>query len=110
MQPSASNGDKGTYRYDWGWLPLADRIESPWRRWLLVRQGIISPTVLAVSIICVAGTGWVIESCFEAAKGEMGLDHYEVRSWRGWCRHITPAMWGLVLLAFLRAWSMMVER
>jgi SRSO17 transposase len=51
----------------------------------------------------VAGTRWTIERCFEAAKGEVGLDHYEVRSWTGWYRHITLVMWALALLAVLRA-------
>jgi hypothetical protein len=40
----------------------------------------------------VAGTRWTVEECFEAAKGEVGLDQYEVRSWHGWYRHITLAM------------------
>jgi len=44
-----------------------------------------------------------IESCFEAAKGEVGLDQYEVRSWTGWYRHITLAMWAYALLTVLRA-------
>ena len=35
---------------------------------------------------------WMVEECFEAAKGEVGLDQYEVRSWHGWYRHITLAM------------------
>ena len=34
----------------------------------------------------VAGTRWSIEECFERAKGEVGLDHYEVRRWEGWHR------------------------
>ena len=37
----------------------------------------------------VAGTRRAIEESYEAAKGEVGLDHYEVRSWDGWYRHIT---------------------
>jgi len=37
----------------------------------------------------VAGTRRAIEEGYEAAKGEVGLDHYEVRSWDGWYRHIT---------------------
>ena len=41
----------------------------------------------------VAGTRWTIASSFEAAKGEVGLDHYEGRSGPGWHRHITLAMW-----------------
>jgi SRSO17 transposase len=44
-----------------------------------------------------------IESCFEAAKGEVGLEHSEVRSWTGWSRHITLAMWALALLTGRRA-------
>ena len=37
------------------------------------------------------------------AKGECGLDHYEVRHWQGWYRHITLAMLALAVLAVLRA-------
>ena len=29
-------------------------------------------------------TGWRREECFQQAKGEAGLDHYQVRSWRAW--------------------------
>lgn len=46
----------------------------------------------------VAGTRWVIEEGFERAKGEVGLDQYEVRRWEGWHRHITL---GLLAHAFL---------
>ena len=51
----------------------------------------------------------MIESGFEAAKSEVGLDHYEVRSWTGWYRHITLAMWALALLTILRAGAITVE-
>jgi len=50
----------------------------------------------------VAGTRWTIESCFEAAKGEVGLDQYEVRSWTGWHRHVTLAMLAHAYLAVVR--------
>jgi SRSO17 transposase len=40
----------------------------------------------------VAGTRWTIEACFEAAKGEVGLDAYEVRLWASWHHHVTLAM------------------
>jgi len=46
------------------------------------------------ALVRVCGMRWPIESCFEEAKGELGLDHYELRSWTGWHRHMT-----LVLLA-----------
>jgi SRSO17 transposase len=45
---------------------------------------------------------WTIEACFEAAQGEVGLDHYEVRSWTGWHRHITLAMLAHAYLTIVR--------
>jgi SRSO17 transposase len=30
---------------------------------------------------------WAVEECFAEAKGEVGLDHYEVRRWDAWHRH-----------------------
>ena len=54
-------------------------------------------------VVRVAGSRWTGESCFEAAKGEVGLEHYEVRSWMGWYRHMTLAMWAYALLTVLRA-------
>jgi SRSO17 transposase len=118
---SAGDGTKGPRWYDWRGLPLAEPLEPGWCRWLLVRRGISDPrelqayvvfaphdTTLA-EIVRVAGTRWTIESCFEAAKSEVGLDHYEVRSWTGWYRHITLAMWALALLTVLRAGAIAVE-
>jgi len=37
-------------------------------------------------------SAWRIEERFQCAKGEVGLDHYEVRRWPGWYRHITLAL------------------
>ena len=45
-------------------------------------------------LVRVAGMRWPIEACFAECRQEVGLDHYEVRSWRGWHHHLT-----LVLLA-----------
>ena len=53
-------------------------------------------------LVRVAGMRWAIEACFEAAKGEVGLDQYEVRSWTGWHRHVTLAMLALGFLAAMR--------
>ena len=51
----------------------------------------------------VAGQRWNIEACFEEAKGEVGLDQYEVRRWTGWYRHSTLACLAHALLAVVRA-------
>jgi SRSO17 transposase len=32
---------------------------------------------------------WPVEQCFEEGKSELGMDHYEHRSWQGWHRHMT---------------------
>lgn len=112
---SAGAGAKGPRWYDWYWLPLAAPMLPAWRRWLLVRRSVSDPTDLTAFVVFapqtttlaeavpVAGMRWTIESSFEAAKGEVGLDHYEVRSWTGWYRHITLAMWAYALLTVVRA-------
>lgn len=118
---SAGDGAKGPRWYDWCWLPLAEPLEPTWRRWLLVRRSLSDATEVRAyvvfapqdttleAVVRVAGARWTIEPLFEAAKGEVGLDHYEVRSWTGWYRHITLAMWALALLAVLRAGAVAVE-
>jgi SRSO17 transposase len=54
-------------------------------------------------LIRVAGARWAIEECFQTAKNEAGLDHYQVRTWRAWYAHITLAMLALAYLAATRA-------
>ena len=39
-----------------------------------------------------------IEDCFQRAKGKVGLDHYEVRSWMGWHHHMTLSLLALYFL------------
>jgi SRSO17 transposase len=79
-----------------------------------VRRSIADPTELAyyvcfcpaetplAELVRVAGTRWAIEESFESAKGEVGLDHYEVRRWAGWYRHITLALLAHAFLTVTR--------
>ena len=110
---SAGDGAKGPRLYDWAYLPYRGAAPG-WRMGLLIRRSTAKPddrtyylthapegTPLA-QLVRVAGTRWAVESCFEAAKGEVGLDDYEVRSWTGWHRHITLAMLAQAYLAVLR--------
>ena len=53
------------------------------------------------AFVRVGGSRWAIEECSELAEGECGLDEYEVRSWAGWHRHVTPSV--LALVAAIRA-------
>ena len=45
---------------------------------------------------------WPIETVIEECKGELGLDHYEVRGWRGWHHHLTMTMLAHHFLVRLR--------
>ena len=116
---SAGAGSKGERLYDWALLPLFRlQITEEERRFehlLLLRRGIEDADDLAYYVIFaprgtaledlvrVAGERWRIESCFEATKGEVGLGHYEVRSWHGWKRHVTLALFAHALLAVVAA-------
>ncbi len=92
---SAGAGAKGPREYDWLRLPIGSGLQEAGRRWLLVRRSITEPTELTAyvvfaplgtaveTLVKVAGTRWMVESDFETTKGEVGLDHYEVRSWVG---------------------------
>jgi SRSO17 transposase len=111
---SAGAGAKGERLYDWALLPLGE-VDEERQRWLLFRRSISDPTDLAYYVVSapkktsleiivkVAGARWAIEESFESAKGEVGLDQYEVRSWGGWYRHITLAMFAHAYLTVVRA-------
>ena len=110
---SAGDGAKGPRLYDWAFLPARGAAEG-WQKGLLVRRSLAQPDELAfyltpapaatplAALVRIAGTRWTIEACFEAAKGEVGLDHYEVRSWTGWHRHVTLAMLAHACLTVVR--------
>jgi SRSO17 transposase len=112
---SAGDGTKGPRWYDWYLIPLNQPLQDGWRRWVLVRRNPADPTDLRAflvfapetaalpELVRVAGYRWAIEVSLEEGKGEVGLDEYEVRSWSGWYRHITLALWAQALLAVLRA-------
>src|SRR5947199_173407 len=110
----AGDGAKGPRLYDWAYTPCRGGAPAGWEKGLLVRRKLDEPDELAFSLtlapegtglatlVRVAGTRWTIESCFEAAEGEVGLDEYEVRSWTGWHRHVTLAMLAHAYLAVVR--------
>ena len=49
-----------------------------------------------------SGARWPVEVAFAEAKGELGMDHYEVRTWRGWHHHMTQTFLAHHLLLRLR--------
>ncbi|MFE8950637.1 hypothetical protein [Streptomyces sp. NPDC007856] len=54
-------------------------------------------------LVRVTGVRWSVEECFQAAKSQVGLDHYQVRHWTSWHRHITLAMFALAFLTAVAA-------
>ncbi|MFB7763953.1 IS701 family transposase [Streptomyces xiamenensis] len=104
---SVGNGAKGPRYYDWAWIhtgtdnhrhPLMRRNRSTGE---LAFYLCWSPTDVPLpELVRVAGVRRSVEECFQAAKGQGGLDHYQVRHWTSSHRHITPAM---LALAFLTA-------
>ena len=118
---SAGDGTNGPRWYDRRWLPLAEPMDPSWRRWRLVRRRVRDPTELRGSVVFapqdtplaaavrVAGTRWVIAQLFAAAKGEVGLEHDEVRSGTGWSRQMPLVLWALARLAVRRAGALAVD-
>jgi SRSO17 transposase len=112
---SVGAGAHGPREYDWARIP----VRICWRpgrgHWLLARRSISDPAEIAyyvcygprrstlVDLAWIAGSRWHVEECFQQAKGEAGLDHYQVRSWRAWYAHITLSMLALAWLAASKA-------
>jgi SRSO17 transposase len=103
---SCGDGSKGQRLYDWLLLdPGADD------HLLLVRRSISKPSELAyyichfsrpvpvAELVRVAGSRWGVEETFQFAKNETGLDHYQVRRYDAWYRHITLSMLAAAFLA-----------
>jgi SRSO17 transposase len=111
---SAGAGSKGPRIYDWQRLALSDPALEGWQRWLLLRRSVSDPSEVTAyrvfaragssleTLVQVAGMRWTVEESIQTAKGEVGLDQYEVRSWTGWYRHITLAMWAQAFLTVIR--------
>lgn len=119
---SAGEGAKGPRLYAWALVPLAPPSAAGFEQAVLIRRPLEAPDDLEhlayyltfapvgtplETLVAVAGQRWNIEEDFEEdfeqAKGEVGLDHYEVRHWIGWYRHITLAMLALAYLTVVRA-------
>ena len=114
---SVTEGSKGPRTYDWAYQRVIESREGlPGEElWLIARRSLTDPTDLAYflsnappemgldRLAQVAAARASIEQCFETAKGETGLDQYEVRYWHSWHRHITLAMMAQSWLAAVRS-------
>lgn len=114
---SAGEGSKGPRLYEWAWLQLPEPSEAGGerRRWILIRRSLAEPgkrayyraagpaTTTLPELVRVAGSRWKIEEGLEEAKGEVGLDQYEVRGFRAWYRFVTLALLAHAILVAVRA-------
>jgi SRSO17 transposase len=110
---SAWHGAKGRRLYDWTRVELSPPAVGGMARWLLVRRSrsdgelafyaCFGPAETSLlGLVRMAGSRWAIEEGFKQAKGEVGMDHYEVRRWPGWYRHITLALLADAFLVITR--------
>jgi SRSO17 transposase len=111
---SAGAGAKGPRLYSWARAAIRPLETSGKGYWLLVRRSLRDVTDMAYylcygpsrtplrELVRVAGARWAIEETFQSAKGEVGLDQYQVRRWDGWYRHVTLTMLAHAFLTITR--------
>lgn len=69
--------------------------------WVIFRRSTSDPTeikyflsnapakIAKTDLVRQAGFRWPIETALEEGKSELGMDHYETRTWHGWHHHMT---------------------
>jgi SRSO17 transposase len=99
----------------WACIPLSEDCPPGMGRWLVIRRLADDGAELAyfiaygpehttcTELVWVCRIRWVIEECFAQAKGEVGLDQYEVRTWVAWHRFITLCLLAHAMLVVVRA-------
>jgi SRSO17 transposase len=121
---SAGEGSKGPRLYEWAWLQLPDETEatSQRTRWMLIRRSlrdhserayyrVYGPaTTTLAEAVRVTGSRWKIEEGYEQAKGEVGLDQYEVRTWRAWYCYVTLALLAYAALVVMQGQARAQEK
>jgi len=112
---SGGQGAHGERIYDWARIAIRPVWENGFGHWVLARRSVSDPTEIAhyicygpaasrlKDLVKVAAARWVVEESFQVAKNECGLDHYQVRLYPAWYRHITLAMAALAYLTAVRA-------
>ncbi len=96
-------GSKGPIVCDFAFLRVFESrrgLPGP-QVWLIIRRNLEDPSVIKYyfsnapvdtptsEFIRLSGMRWPIETTFEESKSEVGLDHYEMRSWLGWHHHMS---------------------
>jgi SRSO17 transposase len=102
LQAVIKEGSKGPIACEFAFLRVIEsRGNLPAAElWLIIRRNLDDPSIIKYyfsnapaktplnEFVRISGMRWPIETIFEEAKGEVGLDHYEMRSWLGWHHHM----------------------
>jgi SRSO17 transposase len=121
---SAGEGSKGPRLYEWAWLQLPEECEGSHARarFLLIRRSLADASKRAYyrvaapaqttlpEVVHAAGSRWRVEEGYEQAKGQVGLDQYEVRTWRAWYRYITLALLAYAALVVMQGQARALEK
>jgi SRSO17 transposase len=112
-----SEGAKGAIEYEFTRRRVTlSKDGLPWKTvWLVVKRTLgadptywyyisnASTSARLPLFVWLSGRRWAIEQCFEEAKQEVGLDHYEVRKYAGWHHHML-----LCMLAHFFLWHILL--
>ncbi len=102
VQAVIKEGSQGPIACEFAFLRVTEsRTNLPATElWLIIRRNLDDPSVIKyyfsnapadtplIELVRMSGMRWPIETIFEEAKGEVGFDHYEMRSWLGWHHHM----------------------
>lgn len=103
---TVSEGTKGPIAYEFAKRRIVLVKEGlPWKTvWLVIKRTVekeptywyyVSNASCCARLklfVWLSGMRWAIEQCFGDTKSELGMDHYEVRKYTGWNRHILTCM------------------
>ena len=93
--------------------PIRDALPAP-RCWAIFRRSLgaqpetkyylcnAPANLLPTEFAPLTGMRWPVETAFEEAKGEVGLDHFETRTWQGWHHHMIQSFLAHLFLMRLR--------
>jgi len=113
-----SEGTKGPIEYEFTKrrIPLSKEGLPQKDVWLIIKRTMgtnreysyyISNAPLSSRLklfVWLSGVRWAIEQCFEEAKSELGMDHYEVRKYPGWNHHMLTC-----ILAHFFLWHLNIK-
>lgn len=109
-------GSRGPLRAEFAFLRLVkveDKLPGE-RVWVILRRAGAAPSVTKyylsnapettalVDFVWASGMRWPIETALEEGKGEVGMDHYETRTWQGWHHHMAQTFAAHLFLMHLR--------